>query len=96
MEKLKLKNLSKVGDVLTSEELKLIYGGVGSGSGSGNSPINCVCIFTVANDPLSTIPYEMSEPITAYTNADCKSLCEKKCTVVGISCCEAACGDSMC
>ena len=39
MKKLKLKNLSAIGNVLTSEELKHVYGGSGSGSGSGSVPI---------------------------------------------------------
>lgn len=38
MKKLKLKNLSAIGNVLTSEELKHVYGGIGSGNGG-----TCTC-----------------------------------------------------
>jgi len=44
MAKLKLKNLSNIGDVLTCEELKHIYGGEGSGSGSYIDPCSSVVI----------------------------------------------------
>jgi natural product precursor len=47
MKKLKLKNLSKVGDVLTSEELKHIYGGDGSGSASGCEPDPCSSVVVI-------------------------------------------------
>lgn len=36
MEKLKLKNLANIGNVLTSDELKRVYSNVGDGSGSGS------------------------------------------------------------
>ena len=39
MKKLKLKNLANVGNVLTSEELKHVYGGIGSG---GNSKLKTI------------------------------------------------------
>lgn len=97
MAKLKLKNLSNIGDVLTSEELKHIYGGDGSGSGVGSEPISCFCVYTEANDPMHPEPYETSVPLSAYTNTDCKNMCEKVCRdVVGHSACEAVCGYSMC
>ena len=41
MKKLKLKNLSKAGNVLTSEELKHVYGGCGNGNCNCGS--DCYC-----------------------------------------------------
>ena len=43
MAKLKLRNLSNIGDVLTCEELKHIYGREGSGSGSYIDKTTLLC-----------------------------------------------------
>ncbi len=52
MEKLKLKSLENVGDVLTSEELKQVYSSSGSGSGSDNGSGSLDCEESVViNDP---------------------------------------------
>jgi len=43
MAKLKLRNLSNIGDILTSDELKHVYGGEGSGSGSYIDKTTLLC-----------------------------------------------------
>lgn len=50
MAKLKFKNLSGIGDVLTSEELKHIYGGE-DGSENGSSCGTCRCYIQFSNGP---------------------------------------------
>jgi natural product precursor len=55
MKKLKLKNLSKVGDVLTSEELKHIYGGDGSGSGSSCGTCRCYIQFSDGSEKMEKL-----------------------------------------
>lgn len=93
MTKLRLKTWSKVGDVLTSEELKHVCGGIGSGS---DEPISCSCVYNICNDPLIPYPYETSKPLIAYTSADCITQCDRLCYTVGISDCEAICGSEAC
>ena len=54
MAKLKFEKWSNVGDVLTSEELKHVCGGMGNGSGE---QISCFCVYTYYNNSMSTHPY---------------------------------------
>lgn len=70
MAKLKLKNLSNIGDVLTSEELKLIYGGTGSGSGK-----ECICYYTLWKGTT-----EASAGSEVIEVANSQSMCTSMCT----------------
>lgn len=90
MKKLKLKNLANVGNVLTSEELKHVYGGTGSGGyGSGGSGNACTLFCTYSGDPLNPIPYETIEVIAVSTLADCLDACTRKSRSNGYSGCDA-------
>ena len=95
MKKLKFKTWLNLGDVLTIEELKHVFGGIGSGSGE---QISCFCIYTKYDSSTSTHPYETSIFLTAYTPAECKNKCDSFCRDSSnhASACEAVCGYSMC
>lgn len=90
MKKLKLKNLANVGNVLTSEELKHVYGGIGSGgNGSGGSGYACTLICTYSGDPLNPIPYETIDVIAVYSLSACLDACLRKNHSMGYSGCDA-------
>jgi len=80
MTKLKLKNWSKVGDALTSEDLKHVYGGgTASGSGTGSRHKSCVCVYTVINVE-DWSEYDKSEIIpNIYSELSCTNNCNHKC-----------------
>ena len=75
MKKLKLKNLSAIGNVLTSEELKHVYGG--AGSGSGGSGYQCTIMYDIANLPYP--PTTGMETIIVASKQECKDKCFRKC-----------------
>ncbi len=85
MKKLKLKNLSAIGNVLTSEELRHVYGG----NGSGGSGYVCTLICTYSEDPLNPIPYETTEVIAVSTLSACLDACVRKSRSNGYSACDA-------
>jgi len=77
MEKLKFKNLATVGDVLSPEELKRVYGGSGSGSNNGSLKPECICVYSVGVYPYD---YDVSEIIpNIETGPACFSACNNKC-----------------
>ena len=71
MTKLKLKNWSRVGDALTSEELKHVYGGV---RGSG---VACTLFCIRTDDPLHPYPYEITVIFEVSGYPECKQRCLK-------------------
>lgn len=95
MAKLKFEKWSNVGDVLTSEELKHVCGGMGNGSGE---QISCFCVYTYYNNSMSTHPYETSTFLVAYSPTECNNECVRFCNQSSnnASACEAVCGSNMC
>lgn len=74
MEKLKFKNLATVGDVLSPEELKRVYGGSGSGSNNGSLKPECICSYTLPSG------YDTAEFIYNIPNESiCRYACDAKC-----------------
>lgn len=79
MKKLKLKNLSKAGNVLTSEELKHVYGGAVLENNDYGSGYRCVCVYTYYHPSLgsecdwSVIIPDVFDPRTCEDR--CQTLC---------------------
>jgi natural product precursor len=89
MKKLKLKNLSKAGNVLTSEELKHVYGGAVLGNnGSYGSGYRCVCTYTYYDSGLGS-EYNWSVIIpNVFNPSTCKKKCDEMCNDANKDNCE--------
>ena len=84
MTKLKLKNWSHVGVALTSEELKLVYGGEGSGSTQSCGTCRCFLTFYYGPDDRPVLG-DVGDRPSCYEA--CKQLCkEKMCKEFHITC----------
>lgn len=67
-----------MGDALTREDLKSVYGGATLGFGSGGEK-TCVCVYTVY-DSMTQNSHEYSTIIPGITTEqDCASSCLSKC-----------------
>ena len=78
MAKLKLKNLSNIGDVLTSGELKFIYGGASGSPNCGSANSKCCCTYT-EYDAITNKEKTKKSPLQAACESDCANQCHNIC-----------------